>query len=646
MVLEKILALTFISRYTKDNIKKLKETLLSAETIYRDEASEKISRMLLKDVSYAASVFKELRANGSYKELGKIWQALLNPDVEALFGDPEYPLLLKENLSPGNIKKHMQKKLTEENSITKFLNIYLLECYFIPVGGPLSPGKFIEEYFINKTKEEKRNRGREGFPEEEKKKWKETLYKDTFYDLKKWSGQADAPLAYLAVLEMVLYIRAISAEFDLIDFKSDDFYRFIDKIMSALLIRDTDEAEKEEMERINNINYRWNMRCKLSRYYLMYFDLHQDKPVPDEEKVGMAWWAAKKVEDVVFDPGFDIRDQNVFYRDNEKNMFELVGYIDFIHMFKIRNKKVSVARYYTQYNNPDLISLTLSILLPAEEKMNAFQGLKKPNDALNYKFVNIIISAIPERSFNGEEQILSGDKGILNYLWEIPFNASAPKFIKEYYGDAFPYLGEYKVTLIDTVKETPEPGYLEKKLENMKDILQDRTGVLLFQTIKSLEVYALIHGDLPKETIIFKDNKEMLDIILSLKPPMNILCILIISLVLHRCIIINYREGIDIFENMIENIDLKKLFSKKENEEYIEEILLALAGIVLFGYDLPFFVSFLNERHSRKVLEALGRLKVQLEHFLPHIPSGYRENLRKILNTLSGVPGISPAGFE
>jgi hypothetical protein len=49
---------------------------------------------------------------------------------------------------------------------------------------------------------------------------------------------------------------------------------------------------------------------------------------------------------------------------------------------------------------------------------------------------------------------------------------------------------------------------------------------------------------------------------------------------------------------------------------------------------MPFFKSFPNEIHIGKILEARGKVKMEMENFFPYLPIEYRENLREILNDL------------
>jgi hypothetical protein len=616
----------FITDLTKRKIEKLKDRMISATTAYRQDASEEAAKLLLKDFQYVKFFIKELKEKRFKEWPPETLKAILTPDLLTVTLKP--PLLIKEKLEIKAITLQIREEINKASDLNAFLDWFLEECYFVPLGHPLNPWEFVKE-FIGKRK---------------------ISCHEALYFLKKWIKANHHPLAYLMALEIVLSLRSKAAsgksEEEKSEFKSDGFFGFLNNLLELLLLEKSEGISKKKYRPLfENIKERWRFRTELSRYYLKYIDLNFNKPADDEYKVLLGWWMARDIEKTLTEnfSMLSLEEQTLWLKQIV-DFIKMERPVNFEHYVRYREKALSIARYYTIVKSSPLTTsaLTLAVIYPKRDQEYAFKGLKEPTIALNPKFTDAIINSLPQETLWGEEQILYAQKGQLPFLWELPFCISAPGFLRAYYEDAFEFLGKDKFAIIEFAEAISAPGFLKNDLGNLFNMPEEEKKVKAPFLLCSLDTYVQLHGEMPLEAVIFKEHKELIkELILITTPPYNVLCFQRTISILNKMISVGNSEWVEVFRHQLKDLDYDKI-AKKLNEMQFYLIQGHILTVVMLGYDLSILNPIVQKKTTSKVIrEILGGVKSTLESNVTLVPIENRENLRKFLNQIADVPAIS-----
>ncbi len=621
IALKRIADADYITDLTKSKIENLKERMISAPAAYRQEASEEAAKLLLKDFYYVKACITKLKEKQFMGWRQELLDALLTPDLLTVTW--KSPLLINENLALKVIELRIREQINNASYLNTFLDWFLEECYFVPLGHPLNPWEFVRE-FIRKRK---------------------MSCREALYFLKKWVEANRHPMAYLMALDIVLSLRSKSAseELEKVEFKSEEFFKFLTQMLEVLLI-DKSESVSMDGPLFKNIKERWHFRTELSRYYLKYMDLNLNEPADDEYKVLLAWWMARDVEKTLIEnfTMLSLEEQTLWLKQNV-DIIKMERPVNFEHFVRYREKALSIARYYTMVKSSPLTTstLTLSVINPKGGQEYAFKGLKEPTLAFNPKFTDAIINSLPQETLWGEEQILYAQKGQLPFLWELPFCISAPGFLRAYYEDAFEFLGKDKVEIIEFAEAISAPDFLKNDLGNLSNMPEEDKKVKAPFLLCSLETYVQLHGEMSLEAVIFKEHKELIKELMTITTPLyNVLCFQRIISILNKMISVGNSEWVEVFRHQLKDLDYDEL-AEQLNQLQFELLQDHIFRIVMLGYDLSILNPIVQRKTTSKAIrEILGRVKSILESNVTLVPIENRENLRKFLNQIADVPAI------
>jgi hypothetical protein len=629
----------FVTDHTKKQIEKLKERLISSTEGYKQAVSEEIRKLLLKDYQYGKSLFNDLKKK-PFKEFPiEFFDPILEPDLSTVI--VQLPQLLSGNFNTKDINSRINKFIIESSDLNTFLDYFLKEYFFVPLGPPLNPWRFVETFM----------------------KRKDVSIGDTLKSLKMWTKNNDDPLAYLMALEIVLNLRAkvkskssgrgsITGKF-----KGKHFMDFLNRLLEVLLMAEKnneffvsdEEVSCIESDLFENIRAKWFFKKEFSRYYLKYIDLNYTGHGDDEYRVLLAWRMAIETEIAVTEnfTGISLAEQTLWLWENTKKIKKNIS-IALRHHNLPLVKEITISRFFTLDRSAlTLKSLALAIISPANNQIGAFRGIKEPTTVLRPRFRDKIISSLPWGALYGEVQVLDGKKGALKFLWEFPYCITAPKFLREYYGDAFDLLGKDKVITIQFTESLSNPSTLTQNLTNLLPWDDDKQIVAIF-TLSSCEAYVTFHGEMPEGSSVFKDDLELIKNIIQFDSKwakFNPFCFYKVISILHKLIAVGNYEWTEIIQSQLKNLDYDKLAGQSDTMK--NTITEHITIIVTSGYELTVLEPILELRHSNKTIrEILGILKEGLEENLRYIPTENRENIRKFLNRIADIPSILPKNIE
>lgn len=614
--LDNILNSNFITDFTKRKIEELKERLFSSSTATRQAASEEVVKLLSKDFRYGKYLIEELKKTNFPEWPSDVFYPVWRPDLSTVIPEPR--LLFNEKLNVEDISGQIREEMKRASGLADFLDWILAKFFFVPLGPPLNPWRFVEEYI----KREKISK------------------KSALSLLIRWIQENNDPLAYLIALEVVLNLRANAEINEINEFKSKRFFDFLNQLFEVLLLKKSADAAMDK-HLFDNIRERWLFRSTFNRYYLKYIDLNLNKPIEDDYKVMLAWWMARELNKALLGnfSRLSLEEQTLWLKTNIE-LIENESSIDFEHFIKHKEKELSVLRYHTLVKAPTLTALTLAIISPSKDNDNTFNGLKKPTTALHPKFTNAILNALPGETLFGEEHVLSGQKSKFSFLWESPFCISAPHFLRDYYDDAFELLGEEKVRVVVSAEEISGRDFLKNNLPHLSHMENAEKKVYAPFLLSSLDAYVQLHGEMPSESSVFKKNKTLIkDFIKILKEPFGSFCFQKAIHILNKMISVGNSEWTDVFRNQLHNLDYDELASKSKEMRILIQNHIYI--VVILGYDLSILSPIIQKKKTSKAIrEVLGKVKTALESSFTRIPIENRENIRKFLNQIADVPAI------
>lgn len=610
-----ILNSDFITDLTKRKIEELKERLVSSSVTFRQSASEEAVKLLLKDFQYGKSLIEDFKQKSFSEWPRDVFNAVWRPDLSTVMFDSR--LLFNEKLNIEDISGQIRAVMNRTSGLAGFLDWILEECFFVPLGPPLNPWRFVKEYI----KREKISK------------------KSALSLLIRWIQENNDPLAYLIALEVVLNLRVGAEKSEINEFKSERFFGFLNKLFEALLLEGSEDAAMDK-HLFDNIRERWLFRTTFNQYYLKYIDLNCNESMEDDYKVMLAWWMAREFEKVLLGnfSRLSVEVQTLWLKENIR-LIQAETPFDFEHFIKYRKKELSVLRYYTLVKAPTLTALTLAIINPSKDDDNTFKGLKKPTTALHPKFTNAILNALPEETLFGEEHIPSVQYHKFQFLWQSPFCISAPHFLREYYDDAFELLGEKKVEIVKFAEAISGPDFLKNNLPDLSQMEDAKKRVYAPFLLSSLDAYVQLHGKMPFEASVFKENKTLIKDIILINDAFSGFCFQKAISILSRMISVGNSEWTDIFRNQLESLDYGELISKSElMQALIQE---HIYTVVVLGGDLSILYPIIQKKTTDNALrEVLGKVKTGLASSITRIPIENRENIRKFLNQIADVPAI------
>lgn len=613
--LELIFGSDFITDFTKNAIEKLKERLLRSSPSYRQAASEEVVKLLSKDFQYGKYLIEELKKADFPEWPRDVFYPIWRPDLSTVMFESR--LLFNEKLNIEDISGQIRAEMNRASGLADFLDWILEECFFVPLGPPLNPWRFIED-FIKKKK---------------------ISNKSALSLLKRWIQENNDPLAYLIGLEVVLNLRARAEENEINEFKDKIFFEFLTQLFEVLFLERREDAVMDK-HLFENIRERWLFRTKLSRYYLMYIDLNFNKPMEDECKVMLAWWMAREFEKTLIENSRLLFEQQTLWLIQNIELIEGQTSFKIEHLIKHKRKGLSVSRYHTLVKAPTLTALTLAIIAPNTNNSSTLIGLKKPTIAFRPNFTNAILNALPKETLFGEEHIPSVQYQKFRFLWESPFCSSAPRFLRTYYDNDFELLGEEKVNIVILAETISDSDFLKSKLPNLLDMSDEEKNVFAPFLLSSLDAYVQLHGEMPSEASVFEKNRMLIKDIMHINPPFSPFCFQKVASIFDKLISVGDSKWVAVFREQLENLDYSELASSSDSTRLV--ILEHVLNVVISGYDLSILYPIIFRRQDSKAIrEILSRVKSELESIFIRIPIENRENVRKFLNQIADVPAIS-----
>ena len=632
VLINKLLRADYVSEYTKTFIQnRLNEILTDKHFIWQTPAKE-IRDTLLKDFLYIQYWFRQLvKSPISDKNKQEFFNIAINnalePNLESIYSN--LPLLLKDPFNMEDIEARIKKELEKLNSLDEFLDWYLENVYFIPYVANNEVYSMFKDIKIKKSNI-LINKNIENYNLEIIKKWFNKVKEDHF--------------ARLLILEFVLGMRSEIKDIEE-KFTNADFYEFLDSNFKILL-SSSETQDKSGNSEIVFMRLIWQLRVALARYFLRYIDLNSQKDFNDERKIVIAWWMAKKttcsILEIVKKENFTIEEKSNYLKGILDSLIEKFEIMRLRHYFYDINNPFSSSRYL-MFNTVDLLSYATIALFSIRKrnKNNILKGLIHPAKALSEEIRNMIIKKLINDILLGNGQ-LSVNSETLQLLWNNSLCDTVPILLEEYYGDALSYLGQKINNKIEKAKEinslafsVSAKKYLNQELPNLPKYINtnNQSGCLL--VINSLKVFILSHkeSEFPDGLKIFKKDNSILKKLSQFENPWAYYSCLAFSQILlslqsRRC-----KPWLVPFYDQFKKI--KYHSCDIETTDLMAEYLII---IILIGGDYDILDPLLSLKHKDRNIRDLLRKKRQgLEYIFPFVPSGSRDNLRKLLNDLCNV---------
>lgn len=632
-VLADILSNKDISDYSKQVIKQKYDRISAPDALSWQSESSKVSRVLLADFSYSKSLFSQLiLLKKPDVEISKLvneaWTSVMLPDLGSMTS--KMPLLLDapfvgnsliqrvEESIANKIRATLSQELKAKNLLHELLDWYLDNVYFVPVSPPLNPASIIISAWENIID----------------KNLVTPISIEIFTSTKSWVKGKTDPLAYLIALELILYARATSEKAEQNFFSQEEFYLTFDDLFEKLLLLEDNDVPAA----IKMMKAVWEMRKCLTRYYLMYLDLHDDTEMQDDKKIALAWWMAREVSAAIVasvqtleevDAAVWIKKQtDDVLADQEVNL-------KFTHRIADRRNLLSLGRYYTLGENVSPITITTLSLFWPDNKAGklSLDSLKTPTTILTPEIRNKIIDQLSIYTFLGDGQLSEQTKSELSFLWEIPLCKTAPRILREYYGDAIDLLGVEKLKAIEFAEMTSRDDFLEKELKGLPEYVQQKADIPVVVTLSALKSYITSRGHVPDVADTFKNNTSLAVNISRFNTETGWASILVMTQLLVRLYAAGNYQWANIFEDQLSQINYEKCKGR-----ILDQVLNTLVGAVLMGCSYSILKPIILLKTGNKdIRQSLAGVKVGLEYVFPRVPGEYQENARKILNDLADI---------
>ncbi|MHA1659706.1 MAG: SIR2 family protein [Promethearchaeota archaeon] len=631
-LINKLLQADYISEYTKAFIRARKNEVLSDKHFIWQTPTKELHNTLLGDFLYIQDWFRQLgKAPISDKNKQEFLNIAINralePNLKTIYSN--LPLLLEDPFKMKDIEARIKKELEKLNSLDEFLDWYLENVYFIPYVADNEVYSMFKDIKMKKSNIlTKRNIKRYNL--EIIKKWLNKVKEDHF--------------ARLLILELVLGMRS---EIKGIEekFTDADFYEFLDSNFKILL-SSSEAQDKSSNSEIVFMRLIWKLRVELARYYFRYIDLNSQKDFDDERKIVIAWWMAKKttysILEIVKKENLTIEDKSNYLKGILDSLIEKFEIIRLRHYFYDINNPFSSSRYL-MFNTVDLLSYATIALFSIRKrnKNNILKGLMHPAKALSEEIRNMIIEKLINDILLGNGQ-LSVSSETLQLLWNNSLCDTVPILLEEYYGDALSYLGQKINNKIEKAKEinslafsVSAKKYLNQELPNLPKYINTNNQSDCLLVINSLKVFMLSHkeSEFPDGLKIFKKDNSILEKLCQFENPWAYYSCLAFSQILlslqsRRC-----KPWLVSFYEQFKKIKYQSC--DVETTNLIAEYLIIA---VLIGGDYDILDPLLSLKHKdRKIRDLLRKKRQGLEYIFPFVPSGSRDNLRKLLNDLFNI---------
>jgi tetratricopeptide (TPR) repeat protein len=633
-VLADILSRDDVSDYTKQIIKQGRDRVKSPDALSWQSEASKIARVLLADFTYSRSLFTQLvlmkKPDIEVNQLvNEAWNSVMIPDLGSVIS--KMPLLLAdpfeskqltqriEESVANTIRTTLSQQIGTKNLLHVLFDWYLDNVYFVPVSSPLNPSSFLISAWKGiKDKEF-------GVP---------TSF-EIFTSAKSWVKGKTDPFAYLMVMELILYARATAEKTDQEFFAQEIFYLTFDELFEKLLFLEDNVAPAS----IKMMKAVWEMRKSLTRYYIMYLDLHDDTEMPDDKKVSLSWWMAREVSIAIVASVETIEEEDSavwIKKQTDDVLARQEMNLKFTHRIADRRKLFSLGRYYTLGEHVSPITVaTLSLFWPGNETGKALlNGLKKPTTILTPEIRNKIIDRLSIHTFLGDGQLSEHAEGELSFLWDNPLCKTAPTMLREYYGDAIDLLGDEKLKAIEFAEMVSNGDFLEKELKGLPEYVQQKSEIPVVITLSALKAYVLSRGEVPDATAVFRSNRSLVADIVRFDTETGWASIFVLTQLLVRLYAAGNYKWANILGDQVAQIDYGNCKGK-----VLGQVLSTLVELVLMGYSYSILKPLLIlKTENKEIRQSLGGVKFGLEYVFPRIPGEYQENARKILNDLADIP--------
>jgi hypothetical protein len=631
-LINKLLQADYISEYTKVFIRTRKNEVLSDKHFIWQTPTKELHNTLLGDFLYIQDWFRQLgKASISDKNKQEFLNIAINralePNLKTIYSN--LPLLLEDPFKMKDIEARIKKELEKLNSLDEFLDWYLENVYFIPYVADNEVYSMFKDIKMKKSNIlTKRNIKRYNL--EIIKKWLNKVKEDHF--------------ARLLILEFVLSMRSEIKDIEE-KFTNADFYEFLDSNFEILL-SSSETEDKSANSEIVFMRLIWKLRVELARYYFRYIDLNSQKDFDDERKIVIAWWMAKKttysILEIVKKENLTIEDKSNYLKGILDSLIEKFEIIRLRHYFYDINNPFSSSRYL-MFNTVDLLSYATIALFSIRKrnKNNILKGLMHPAKALSEEIRNMIIEKLINDILLGNGQ-LSVSSETLQLLWNNSLCDTVPILLEEYYGDALSYLGQKINNKIEKAKKinslafsVSAKKYLNQELPNLPKYINTNKQSDCLLIINSLKVFMLSHkeSEFPDELKIFKKDNSILEKLSQFENPWAYYSCLAFSQILlslqsRRC-----KPWLVSFYEQFKKIKYQSC--DVETTNLIAEYLIIA---VLIGGDYDILDPLLSLKHKdRKIRDLLRKKRQGLEYIFPFVPSGSRDNLRKLLNDLFNI---------
>lgn len=625
-----------LSPFTKEFLELRREALFSGNIQIWLPAAKEVAENLLNDYYYVSSLFIEV-SNLPVPDQDLInlaWNHLLKPGLDSILN--KMPLLIDGDLDTPAAKQRITADLIAEftqksdsqHSLTTILEWYFANIYFIPLGPPLNPWQVIMHFYETISVAQKAN-------ENISMQLKAPSSTEILLAVKDWVDKNYDPLTYLMALELVLIARENAAKDEQYLFTGDIFYDFINKVLRVLLNVEERGVGKIADLSMHSFNIIWQIRLMLAQYYLKYIDLHDKRNIPEEKKVGLAWWLAKEVLLIILKSlklrGLSEQDQIILLDGNIKNTIGRAdNFLSITHLFIDQRKYYSLPRYNTLFNSLLLSTMTIALLDP---KSTAFDGLTHPSRALSPDLRDLIINRLVQASLS-EGQLFPRDENGLPLLWNTPLCVSGPAFLRAYYEGAIEFLGQEKLDVIALAEDVSRRNFLADHLPNLPKYIDKKELSILVLTFNLLRNYIFTNDTIPNEINIFEKDKLLLRKLSFLDDNLLILCLNATALILKKLQASGEINWTKIFIQQFNQLDYTEY-----SDTVLENVVPELLGVALLGADYslltPIFVCKSSDRRMRRLL---GKFKEWLVYAFPQVPDAYRENARRVLNDLEEIP--------
>lgn len=610
----------FLLSATKELIIKNKSKIQDANKATWSPIANEIKNALLQDFRYSCQVFIQAFKLNNRELVKRAFESVLTPSTEALVHD--LPDVILHPVWQDDLAHKINAKFAGLSSHEDVLDKFLSSIYFIPFSGSLSPWNFIKNTppFSKLAANDR---------------------KEIFNLIKSWVKDHPDPFANLIAIDIVLNIRRQADSGDNF-FKDEAFLQFFDELLEPLVATKANDITSKTSELIKVV---WQIRSSLAKYYLQYIDLNSKLDLSDERVVTMAWWMSQELTNAILESvsSLSIEDRIKRLRIRADDIVnDITQEIALRYLMLYKSKQMSLSRYFTLESARLLPIVTFSILMPSQDsskvKESAFYGLISPTKVFPPNLINRIVENIIDYSVSyvirGESQIYNQDSESYSVLWDTPFGITFPKFLREYYGEAFQYLGKDKVDSIMLLEYVSTPGFLDENLAKLKQLIDDKKYGELALTFAALKTNILMSGKIPE---VVESLNECVGLPLELiksNDTLGMVCLHLLIEIFKELQSIGDEAWLKVFDGLFSDVDYTNLPDDQNNR-----IISHLVDLVFLGHNVSILDKLLirakHEGHGRR---QFAETKKQLYSIRDKMPIESRENIKELIKRLEDIP--------